>query len=252
MQANCPQCTQRIVIDDARVPDRAFSVKCPKCQNTVKFPGRAAVAAASPAPAGASTTPAVPPPPDMPPPALESGAFEAPPSSGMPGSDEMRTQLMAQLRREMSMGTGADAGTSGRALVAFPDRAVAGAVTVMLSRQGYVVDTIEDWDEASRLIEQGLYSLTLTTRAPAPAGKDNLYQRLARLSPDNRRRIFVVLVGDEWKSGDALQAFTASADLVLNTREAAAADALLRNIVTERARLYQVYNDARVRHEASV
>jgi predicted Zn finger-like uncharacterized protein len=251
MQANCPQCTQRIVIDDARVPDRAFSVKCPKCQATVKFPGRAAIGAAAPSPAGASTTPPVPPPLDTPPPS-EPGTFDAPTPPAMPGNDEMRTQLMAQLRREMSFVGGTDAGTAGRALVAFPDRAVAGAVTVMLSRQGYVVDTIEDWDEAARLIEQGLYSLTVTTRAPAPAGKENLVQRMGRLSSDNRRRIFLVLVGDEWKSGDALQAFTASADLVLNTREAAAADALLRNIVQERTRLYQVYNDARVRHEAAL
>ena len=44
MQANCPHCSNKIVIDDARVPDRAFSVKCPKCSNAVKFPGRQAVA----------------------------------------------------------------------------------------------------------------------------------------------------------------------------------------------------------------
>ena len=49
MQANCPKCAQKIVIDDARVPDRAFSVKCPKCQTSVRFPGKAAAAAAAPA-----------------------------------------------------------------------------------------------------------------------------------------------------------------------------------------------------------
>ena len=40
MQANCPQCAQRIVVDDAKAPDRPFSVRCPKCQTLVKFPGR--------------------------------------------------------------------------------------------------------------------------------------------------------------------------------------------------------------------
>jgi len=246
MQASCPHCNQRIVIDDARVPDRAFSVKCPKCQQAVKFPGRAAAPGATPAQGAAPGPPAMSEAPG------EAPAFEAPAAPAAPaGNEEMRGQLMAQLRREMTLGGTADGGTAGRALVALSDRALAGAVTVMLTRQGYVVDTIEDWDEASRLAEQGLYSLALTTRAPAPGGKENLYQRLARLSPDNRRRVFVVLVGDEWKSGDALQAFTAAVDLVLATRDAAAADALVRNIVHERMRLYQVYNDARMRQEAA-
>jgi predicted Zn finger-like uncharacterized protein len=56
MQSACPSCNNKIVIDDARVPDRAFSVKCPKCQNTVKFPGKGQAAA----PAAAAAPPATP------------------------------------------------------------------------------------------------------------------------------------------------------------------------------------------------
>jgi predicted Zn finger-like uncharacterized protein len=236
VQASCPQCAQKIVIDDARVPDRAFSVKCPKCQAVVKFPGKTAGPAATPAAGPGEAPPA-----------------EAPPASAgeplIPVTDEVRTQLMAQLRREMTL-VNADAGTAGRALVALPDRSQAGALTVMLSRQGYVVDTIEDWDEAGRLVEQGVYNLVLTTKA-VTAGKENVYQRLSRLSSDNRRRLFLTLVGDEWKSGDGLQAFLSAADLVLNTRDASNADALVRSVVQERSRVYQVFTDARARHEAS-
>lgn len=55
MQANCPQCSQRIVVDEAKAPERAFSVRCPKCQTLVKFPGRVAAEAeaARPSAAGA-------------------------------------------------------------------------------------------------------------------------------------------------------------------------------------------------------
>jgi twitching motility protein PilT len=52
MQASCPECTQPLVIADARVPDRPFSVKCPRCQTIVRLPGRerppAAAAAGEP------------------------------------------------------------------------------------------------------------------------------------------------------------------------------------------------------------
>jgi twitching motility protein PilT len=47
VQANCPQCSQRIVVDEGKAPDRAFSVRCPKCQTLVKFPGRGAAGPAS-------------------------------------------------------------------------------------------------------------------------------------------------------------------------------------------------------------
>jgi len=60
MQASCPHCSNKIVIDDARVPDRPFSVKCPKCSNAVKFPGRQAAAQAEEAPAPVPASPVAP------------------------------------------------------------------------------------------------------------------------------------------------------------------------------------------------
>jgi twitching motility protein PilT len=59
VQTTCPQCAQRIVVDDAKAPDRPFSVRCPKCQTLVKFPGRAPEAADGPA-ALAAAAPAAP------------------------------------------------------------------------------------------------------------------------------------------------------------------------------------------------
>jgi predicted Zn finger-like uncharacterized protein len=225
VQANCPQCSQRIVIDDAKVPERAFKVKCPKCGNSVSFPGRGA--GATPAPATASEAPVAPP---------------APPP------EEMRSQLMAELRREMSMGAATPSGA--RALVSLSDRGVAGAITVTLTRLGHQVDNVDDPEEGSRLLEQGVYGLVVTSRAGVAGAKgENLFQRISRLSPENRRRIFLVLVGDEYKTGEGLQAWTTASDLVLNGRDAGTADAVIRGMQNERQRLYQAFLDARRRFE---
>jgi len=225
VQASCPNCSQRIVIDDAKVPDRPFKVKCPKCQSSVSLPGK-----------GQAPLPVAP---------LAEAA--APPPAAVP-ADEMRSQMMAQLRREISLGEGG--ASAGRALVSLPDRGLAGAITVTLTRLGYQVDNIEDPEEGARLVEQGIYSLLATSRsAGAGARGENLYQRTNRLSPDNRRRIFLALVGDEYKTGDGTQAWTTVADLVLNGRDVASADAVLHNALAERTRLYQVYLDARRRFE---
>jgi twitching motility protein PilT len=54
VQASCPQCAQAIIIPDAKVPDRPFTVKCPKCQAAVRLAGRGTAPAAAP-PAEAPT-----------------------------------------------------------------------------------------------------------------------------------------------------------------------------------------------------
>ena len=56
MQALCPQCSQKIVIDDAKVPDRPFNVRCPRCQSVVRLGGKGA-ASAPPVPTPPPPTP---------------------------------------------------------------------------------------------------------------------------------------------------------------------------------------------------
>ncbi|MEO8362280.1 MAG: hypothetical protein ABI672_19800, partial [Vicinamibacteria bacterium] len=75
MQATCSSCSHVVTVDEnnPKLPEGAFSVKCPKCQTPVRFAGRgapkAAPAAAPPsvAPkAAASAAPAPIPPPLVP------------------------------------------------------------------------------------------------------------------------------------------------------------------------------------------
>jgi hypothetical protein len=207
-------------VDDARVPDRPFAVKCPKCQATVRFPGRAAASAAAPA-AGGSSAP-------------------APPPEAAPG--EVRNAAIAQLRREL----GADSGQGRKVLVAVPDRAVAAALTQPLAQLGYATEALDTADEGGRMLEDGLFDVVIATRTVAvPGTAETLSQRILRLGPSARRRIFLVLVGDEFKTGDGIQAFALQADLVVNPRDAAAAEVPLLRAMAERARLYQAFNEAR-------
>ncbi len=255
MQALCPQCSQKIVIDDAKVPDRPFSVRCPRCQTVVKLAGKGAVGAAPPA-AAVAPAPVFAPPPiatmvapaPTPPPPTPMHTAAGPDASGSRSREEMRAQMMAQVRREMAGGDATGGGQA--ALVAFPDPAHAAAITLTLTRLGYHVDTVENFEDGARLLDQGIYPLVVSARvAAAPGRPESLYQRMARLSPDQRRRVFVILVGDDFKSGDGTQAFLVLADVVLNTRDAGTADQLIRAAILERKRLYQVFDDARKRFE---
>jgi predicted Zn finger-like uncharacterized protein len=232
VQSACPSCGNRIVVDDSRVPDRAFSVKCPKCQTMVKFPGKAPAAAPPP------TTSAEP---------AGAAADAAPTAAGAPES--MGEQTMAHLRREL-----ADAGrVKGQVLVALPDRSLAGTLTMPLSRIGYSAETMENADDAARALEQGLYDVVITSREGGGQSSrgETLLQRVQRLSADVRRSVFLVLVGDDFRTGDGTQAFTAMADLVVHPRDAAAVEPVLLKSIAERNRLYQAFLDAKKRHDNS-
>jgi predicted Zn finger-like uncharacterized protein len=230
VQASCPQCAHRITIDDARAPERPFSVKCPKCQTVVKFPGRAAAATGAPS---AAVPPAT-----------------APPAAPAAQKEEVGAESLAQLRREVGGDSGR--GSPTQVLVAVPDRALAGALTLPLSRLGHSIEVLDTPEEGGRLLEQGVYGIVITTRTAAVPGKaETLHQRVARLNPEGRRRIFLVLVGDDLKTGDGTQAFVLQADFVVNPRDVASVEGALLNAMAERNRVYQAFLEARKRAEAA-
>ncbi|HVR70061.1 MAG TPA: MJ0042-type zinc finger domain-containing protein [Vicinamibacteria bacterium] len=227
VQAACPQCANKIIVDDARAPERPFAVKCPKCQTTVRFPGRTAGAPGA-APAPAASAPPAPAP--------------APPPTETP-RDEGRNAALAQHRREIAQ---KDAGHGRKVLVALADRSLAGALVQPLTRLGYTAEMLDTPDEGGRLLEDGVFDVVIATgTATVPGRQETLLQRVTRLAPAARRRIFLVLVGDAYKTGDGTQAFAAQADLVVNPRDAAAVESPLLSAMTERTRLYQPLLDAR-------
>jgi predicted Zn finger-like uncharacterized protein len=227
VQTTCPSCSQAILVDDAKVPERAFSIRCPRCKTTVRMPGKGTSAdAASGAPASPPSQPEA------------AQPHAAAPSQGPAGA-------ASQLEPEPP-------GHRGRALVALHDKSQAEAVTPVLIRLGFNVDASEGDDDAVRHVEQGVYNLLLTTRAIAPADQPpTFYQRLSRLSADSRRRVFVSLVGNDYRTGDGMQAFTLAADLVLNPRDLGSCGVAMREALSDRQRLYQVFLDAQRRLESA-
>jgi hypothetical protein len=119
----------------------------------------------------------------------------------------------------------------------------------MLRRQGYEVERLDSWKEQSIELQQGQYSLVFAHQngSPKPDGVQSLVNSLA---PEVRREIFVVLVGDGFKTADGTEAFVAQADLVCRTEEIGNADAALRSTITEKHRIYRSYLEAQRKREA--
>jgi len=236
VQVQCSKCAARIQIDDARVPPRPFKVRCPKCQNLLSLPGLAPEASGR-APDGggrpqdpAETTasgfvPPVPPP-----------APEAPPAPMLSQAALERAERAAAGERDAIIALGGPP---------------AEVLQKALERLGFHADVVEDVEEGARLLEQGVYEVAVTSLSAAEPGRpETLAQRMLRMPLDTRRRVFVVLVGEEFRSGDGTQAWAVQADLVLHPGDTARAEHLIRATMNERKRLYQPLEDARKRVEA--
>ena len=225
MQTNCPKCANLLVLDDAKIPDTPFMLKCPKCQNTVKLPGKSgngdAAAAPGPASPAAGSSPPPPQAPDAPAP-TSSASVIAPPAPVHPPPPP----------------------TIGTALICVPTGELANSLATMLGRLGFASEGLDPQLEEKILrIQQGEYPVVATTRNGLPEEK-NLYRIVRMLPPEIRRRVFLVLVGDEFKSGEGTQAFSVLADLVIHSNDAPTAERLVAQTMIERRRVYQTFWDA--------
>lgn len=215
MQTNCPKCSNRLILDDAKIPDTPFMLKCPKCQATVKLPGKNGNGEA-PQPAAAPAQPA----PSQPePPSNSAIAPPAPPRP--PSASQIGTALISVATGEQAESLGA-----------------------MLGKLGFASEGLDPQLEEKILrLQQGEYAVVATARNGVPEEK-NLYRIVCALSPEIRRRVFLVLVGDEFKSGEGSQAFAVLADLVIHSNDAATGERLVARTMIERRRVYQTFWDA--------
>ncbi len=226
MQATCSSCSNIVTVDEnnPKLPAGPFSVKCPKCQTPVRFPGRGAAApkaeapkpaeAARPADAGPAPAPA-----------------PAPPASTIPLKP---TALPGE-----------------RALVALDDKQRAGELARSLMRLGYEVDIMSD-AEGVRAIELGSHAIVAMARTVAEGGALTSYQRLFLLPSDIRRLFFLILVGDEYTTGDGVQAFVVHGDLVVASPDAGSCEVVIRERLIERNRLFRVFVECKRKNEASI
>ncbi|MGH9389278.1 MAG: zinc-ribbon domain-containing protein, partial [Vicinamibacteria bacterium] len=132
MQTNCPNCSNRLVVDDAKVPATPFMLKCPKCQGMVKVPGRGAQPAAPP-PSAPPEAPAAPPPSPMPAPAASPAPVAAPPPQAPPPPPSARVSPLSS--------------SAAKALVSFPSADLAAAIASTLGRLGFAVEQLDSVDD---------------------------------------------------------------------------------------------------------
>ena len=237
MKVNCQneKCGYVISIPDSKLPNRPVKIACPKCKsaNLIKPP------AVSGTPAAGSVADT----------GLEAkimGVLE---------------QRLAAFRREVVAGTGlggfvqgaapesgailADKGIK-KALICDDDKMIRQAIKDSVAKLGYQSDetsTIEKSLDVLGHVEID-YSLILIDKVfpDDSEGGYKILSKVASLPIDVRRKIFVVFISGDMKSGDANAAFLMGANTVVNKKDLNRLPAILKEEMDEYERLYRVFN----------
>jgi predicted Zn finger-like uncharacterized protein len=243
----CPNCTTRLQLDAEKVPTRAFSVRCPKCQHIItaqpptQSSQRDAVAAGGDVPASARPLQGGGPAPTPTPPQTAEQA--APEGSG--GEAEVLRMLASLLKREAGVGPLHNSPERRRVLVC-AGSAYGGEVVGALGRSGYEVLVAENCARASELLREGNVSAVVLDPEfdVRERGAAFVCAELSAMRMPERRRVIFVQLSDSVRTGDAHAAFVACANLVVNTKDVHEIPRALERNLRDLNELYRDFNKA--------
>jgi predicted Zn finger-like uncharacterized protein len=253
----CSQCTTRLQLDDAKVPTRPFTVRCPKCQGIIQAQPPAAAAEQGALSLGVS-------------PALEGGRFNPQAAApvfqvdkdsededveGYGNSSSAAPDELARLLAELLQQTAAPAARKQtaarlkwehrRALVCVtPARRV--TIGRSLVDQDYQVYVAEDTSQAiERMREEQMDVVILEPEFDAvEQGAAFVTSEINTLRPTKRRRIIFVQLAPSVRTLDSHAAFVHNVNLVVNTADLDKLPQVLERTLRDYNDLYRDFNAA--------
>jgi predicted Zn finger-like uncharacterized protein len=249
MIVTCPNCTTRLQLEASKVPSRAFSVRCPKCQHIVtaqppaQSSQRDAVAAVGDMPAstrqqpggGAATAAATP--------------AGAEPQEGASEETDVLRLLASLLRREGGVagaGSSLRHGAERRRALVCTGAANGGEVVRALSRAGYDVLAPDNSAQAGEVLREGNVGVVVLDPEfdVRERGASFICGELTAMRMPERRRVVFVQMSGTARTGDAHAAFVVGANLVVNTMDAQELPRALERNIRDLNELYRDFNKA--------
>ncbi len=216
MEIVCEGCSAKLNIPDEKIPEgQRVSIKCPKCQHKVVIdPSQRASPDMTPNLGDPDEAPGV---------MDESGAGEGFESDVLEfyGEDEKL------------------------ALVLDPDAQSRDRIQAVLDGSGY--RSIAEKDAKSALKKMRLHAFDVVSLSDGfdqvPVEQSPVMTHINRLSMSIRRRMFLMLISERFKTMDRLTAFAMSANLVVNPNDVSRLDRILGMAISDNEKFYKVFTD---------
>lgn len=233
MKVTCPSCQKTVNVPDEKIPEgKPVKFKCPGCGQPVT------VSREEGPPGGLPKFEGVP---ETTPTSQildETQNVPVPPPS--PEGTKASLEAMAEaLEDEMEM----LAEGARRALVA--DTENLERISPVLRKLEYLITAVKTGEEAVRKLEHNFYDLVIINERFAGADPKNNppHKFIEPMDMETRRKMFVAMVGKNFKTLDNMAAFVRSVNIVINEADFPNLELILRKSMNESETFFRVYRD---------
>lgn len=252
----CSQCTTRLQLDDAKLPARAFTIRCPKCQNVINAqpPAQAGQSVEQQGALGVGESPSLEHPrfkqpapapvynPDDADEQSEVQAYAQPPAVDTAEVVRMLAELLqgGVAGKETQKGVMRPAWERRRALVCVTP-AHREALAQQLAHSNYQVYVADDTSQAiERMREEHMDVVVLDPGFdPVEQGAAFVTREVSVMRPGERRRLFFVHLTTSSRTLDSHAAFVNNANMVVNPADIESLPMVLERALRDFNELYR-------------
>ncbi|MFY9555268.1 MAG: hypothetical protein WAV20_15995 [Blastocatellia bacterium] len=228
MIANCPQCAMSLTFDDTRLPTEPFNVLCPRCRQSVTI---------------------------MPPPKQEprlpglTGPLDAVTASDSDPQDPLRALadlLLSGLKEAPPKVPDAKKWQRRRVLLCLDDANMREILRGALEPSRYEMFSADFAPEAIEILHESRAEVIVLspTFDPEHQGGAAMMQYVNSLTPQVRRRTYVVLVSQQLRTLDTYLAFANGVNLTLHPEDVSSFQSVFERSVRDFNELYRPLNQA--------
>ena len=225
MIANCPQCAMGLTFDDERLPTEPFNVLCPRCRQSVTI---------------------VPPPKEEPRLPGTTGLLEMPPMAAETDPLHKLIELLTTGIKQAQQPQADAKWQRRRVLFCLDDPALREKLRAALDPMRYEVFSADYAPEAIEIFHESRAEVIVLSPLfdAEHQGGGALMQYVNTLTPQVRRRTYIVLVSPQLRTLDTYLAFANGVNLTVHPEDAASFQAILERSVRDFNELYRPHNHA--------
>jgi predicted Zn finger-like uncharacterized protein len=224
MNVTCTQCQMKIGIEDSKLPSSPFSIKCPRCRETITVK----------------------------PPAKEEPQLPArsrPQAEGGHGGEQDAMSLLNELFTKIAGRGVADLpGSWARRgiLLCHNDETVRQRMRDALEDARFDLHIVDSAVEALAQLRETKDDIVVLDPQfdQAKQGGVGILQHVNGLTPNNRRRMYLVLVSPQLKTLDTYLAFVNGVNLTVNTEDIGQFQQILERSIRDFNEIYHQFNQA--------
>ena len=217
----CPKCSTRLQVDGEKSPNRPFNVSCPKCNSTISSGGASPALEQSALAVGGS-------------PATDHPRFEqttarayeplnAPVQPAEASSANEVLRMLSELLAKGSEGDrlGSRSASDKRRTLVCAAETYREMVARKMSENGYEVYVAEDTRQAVETMRSKKMDVVLLDPQfdPSEQGSAFVIREVNVLRPNQRRRLFFVLLSPSMRTMDAHAAFLTNVNAIVNVND---------------------------------